>query len=139
MMTTLGTSANGHGLPGSRLRRVTEYIHQNLAKDLRLAKLAAVVCMSPNHFARLFKYSTGVSPHRFVMRQRIARARGVLATPELSIEQISRMVGFRTPSHFTTVFRRVTGITPRGYRTEQSCQESRRRFSVLIEGRREDA
>jgi AraC-like DNA-binding protein len=104
-------------LPWCRLRRVTEYIQQNLDKDLTLAELAALVYMSPYHFARLFKCSTGVPPHRFVIRQRIARARAFLSTQELSIAQISRMVGFRTPSHFTTVFRRVTGITPRGYRT----------------------
>ena len=104
-------------LPACRLRRVTEYIRQNLDKELRLAELAALVCMSPYHFARLFKCSTGVPPHRFVVRQRIARARACLATPELSIAQISRMVGFGTPSHFTTVFHRVTGVTPRGYRT----------------------
>jgi AraC family transcriptional regulator len=115
MMMTLGTSSDGHALPGYRLRRVTEYIQQNLDKDLTLAELAAVVCMSPYHFARLFKCSTGVPPHRFVVRQRIARARGVLATPELSIAEISRLVGFRTASHFTTVFRRVLGITPGAY------------------------
>jgi AraC family transcriptional regulator len=96
---------------------VAQYIQQNLDKDLSLAELAAVVYMSPYHFARLFKDSTGVPPHRFVVRQRIARARGVLATPELSIAQVARMVGFRTPSHFTTVFRRVLGITPGAYRT----------------------
>ncbi len=73
--------------------------------------------MSPYHFARLFKCSTGVPPHRFVVRQRIARASVFLAIPELSIAQISRMVGFRTPGHFTTVFRRTTGITPTRYRT----------------------
>jgi AraC family transcriptional regulator len=117
MMTALGTSADGNALPRCRLRRVTEYIQQNLDKNLTLAELAAVVCMSPYHFARLFKDSTGVPPHRFVVRQRIARARGALATPELSIAQISRIVGFRTPSHFTTVFRRVLGITPGTYRT----------------------
>jgi AraC family transcriptional regulator len=117
MATTLGTSADGHALPGCRLRRVTEYIQQNLDKDPRLAELAALAYMSPYHFARLFKCSTGAPPHRFVVRQRIARARACLATQELSIVQISRLVGFPTPSHFTTVFRRVTGITPRGYRT----------------------
>ena len=121
-MTTLGMnaggmSAGGHALPGCRLRRVTEYIQQNLDKDLTLAELADVVYMSPYHFARLFKGSTGVPPHRFVVRQRIARARGVLATPGLSISEISRLVGFRTPSHFTTVFRHVLGITPGAYRT----------------------
>ena len=104
-------------LPWGRLRRVIEYIQQNLDQDLTLAELAAMVYMSPYHFARLFKRSTGVPPHRFVIRERIARASVVLTRPELSIAQISRMVGFGTPSHFTTVFRRATGITPKGYRT----------------------
>ena len=116
MTTTLTASADIGTLPSCRLRRVTEYIQQNVDKDLRLAELAALVYMSPYHFARLFKCSTGVPPHRFVIRQRIDRARAFLATQELSIAQISRLVGFRTPSHFTTVFRRVTGVTPRGYR-----------------------
>ena len=104
-------------LPWGRLRRVIEYIQQNLDQALTLAELAALVYMSPYHFARLFKCSTGVPPHRFVVQQRIARACAILATPEPSIAQISRMVGFRSPSHFTTAFRRVTGITPKGYRT----------------------
>ena len=119
-MTTRGTSSDGHALPGSKFRRVAQYIQQNLDKDLSLAELAAVVYMSPYHFARLFKDNTGVPPHRFVVRQRIARARGVLATSELSIAEISRLVGFRTPSHFTTVFRQVLGITPGAYRTAAS-------------------
>ena len=56
-------------------------------------ELADVVDMSSYHFARLFNASTGVPPHRFVVRQRIARARRVLATPEQSIAKISRLVG----------------------------------------------
>jgi AraC-like DNA-binding protein len=114
-------------LPSWRLRRVTEYIQQNLDKDLTLAGLAAVVYMSPYYFARLFKGSTSVPPHRFVVWQRIARARACLATPELSIAHISRKVGFRTPSHFSAVFRRVTGITPRGYRTGHVQEDRARR------------
>jgi len=114
-MTTIRTVAPG--LPPWRVRRVIEYVQQNLDKDVRLSDLAAVVYMSPYHFARLFRCSTGVPPHRFVVRERIARACAVLARPELSIAQVSRLVGFRTPSHFTTVFRRVTGLTPGAYRT----------------------
>src|ERR1700737_4384419 len=114
-------------LPWGRLRRGIQYIQQNLDQDLTLAELAALVCMSRYHFARLFKGSTGVPPHRFVVRQRIARARGVLATSELSIAEISRLVGFRTPSHFTTVFRRVLGITPGAYRTATSHEARRGR------------
>jgi AraC-like DNA-binding protein len=104
-------------LPLSRFRRVREYIGEHLDQDLTLAQLGAVVCMSPYHFARLFRRSTGVSPHRFVVRARIDRATTLLAAPELSIARIARAVGFRTPSHFSTVFRRITGITPRAYRS----------------------
>jgi AraC family transcriptional regulator len=103
-------------LPACRLRRVTEYIQHNLDKGLTLEELASVVYMSPYHFARLFKGSTGVPPHRFVVRQRIAQARACLERQDLSIAQISRLVGFRTPSHFTTVFSRLAGVTPRSYR-----------------------
>jgi len=53
-----------------------------------------------------------------VVRQRIARARAFLATEELSISQISEMVGFRTPSHFATVFHRIVGVTPSAYRAQ---------------------
>ena len=115
-MMTLGTSADSHTLPGSRLRRVTEYIQAHLDQHLTLAHLGSVVFMSPYHFARLFQHSTGLPPHRFVVRARIEHAATILATPDLSIARISQMVGFRTPSHFSTVFRRLMGVTPRAYR-----------------------
>jgi AraC family transcriptional regulator len=105
-----------HTLPGSRLRRVTEYIHGHLDQDLTLAHLGSVVYMSQYHFARLFQHSTGLPPHRFVVRARIDHAATLLATPEPSIARVSQMVGFRTPSHFSTVFRRLMGVTPRAYR-----------------------
>jgi AraC family transcriptional regulator len=122
----MNTQTAAPSLPSGRVRRVTEYIEQNLDKELRLAELAGLVCMSPFHFARLFKRSTGEPPHRFVIQQRIARASAFLAQPEPSIAEISRRVGFRTPSHFTTVFRRVSGVTPSGYRTEHVREEQPR-------------
>ncbi len=103
-------------LPACRLRRVTQYIQDNLHRKLRLAELSAQVHMSPYHFARLFKQSTGTPPHRFVLRRRIDRAATLLTTGELSIGEVARLVGFQTTSHFTTVFRRITGITPSVYR-----------------------
>ena len=104
------------GLPWPRLRRVCEFIQHNLNQQLTLLNLAAVVHMSPYHFARLFKQSAGVPPHRFVLGRRLARASALLREPQLSIGEIGRLVGFRTPSHFTTAFRRMTGITPSAYR-----------------------
>ena len=104
-------------LPAYRLRRVTQYIQENLQQKLGLAELSALVHMSPYHFARLFKRSTGVPPHRFVVRCRIDRAQVLLAARTAPISEISRLVGFRTPSHFTTTFRRITGTTPSAYRS----------------------
>lgn len=106
-------------LPLSRLRRVTDHIREHLDQDLTLAQLGAVVYMSPFHFARLFQRSTGLPPHRFVVRARIDRAAALLAEPEPPIAQISRVVGFRTPSHFSTVFRRLMGVTPHEYRAKR--------------------
>jgi AraC family transcriptional regulator len=117
-MTTMTTTPLTTTLPLSRLRRVTDYIREHLDQHLTLAQLGAVVFMSPYHFARLFQHSTGVPPHRFVVRARIDHAADLLAAPELTISQISRVVGFRTPSHFATVFHRIMGVTPSAYRAQ---------------------
>lgn len=114
-LASVGSSALGT-LPLSRLRRVTDYIREHLDQDLTLARLGAVVYMSPYHFARLFQRSTGLPPHRFVVRARIEHAATLLAVPELPIATISKAVGFRTASHFSTVFRRLMAVTPRVYR-----------------------
>src|SRR6267142_859035 len=75
-MTTLDAAMatpNGvtSALQAYRLRQVTQYIQENLPRDIRLAELGALVHMSPYHFARLFKRSTGVPPHRFQVLRRI--------------------------------------------------------------------
>ena len=116
-VTTAVAERTDGDLPECRLRRVTAYIDENLQRELRLAELSAVVHMSPYHFARLFKRSTGVPPHRFVVRRRIDEARALLATQTVAIAEIAWSVGFRTPSHFTTTFRRITGMTPTEYRS----------------------
>ena len=110
-------TTTGGELPAYRLRRVAQHIRENLQQELRLADLSAVVHMSPFHFARLFKRSTGVPAHQFLLRHRIEEARGLLAAQRVPIAEIARSVGFRTPSHFTTTFRRVTGMTPSAYRS----------------------
>jgi AraC family transcriptional regulator len=111
-------------LPSARLVRITDYIRDHLDGDLTLRQLGSVACMSPFHFARLFRLTTGLSPHRFVVRSRIDRASALLAAPAPSIARISRMTGFRSPSHFSTVFRRITGISPRAYRTRRASERA---------------
>jgi len=105
------------GLSWPRLLRVIGFIQDNMTQQLTLLDLSTVVHISPYHFARLFKQSTGVPPHRFVLGQRIARASVLLRDARLSIGEVARRVGFRTPSHFTTAFRRMTGLAPSEYRS----------------------
>src|SRR5262245_59805002 len=102
-MTTIAASTGFGALPGARLRKVMAHIESHLDRNLPLAELGAVVCMSPYHFARLFRRTTGVPPHRFVVERRLDRAIALLAARDLSVAEVSRQVGFRTPSHFTTV------------------------------------
>ncbi len=111
------TIAPACGLPGGALRRVLEHIDANRHRCPRLSELSALAHMSAFHFARLFKQSTGLPPHRFVVGRRIGHAKELLVTDGASIAAIARIVGFRTPSHFTTVFRRSTGVTPSAYRS----------------------
>jgi AraC-like DNA-binding protein len=114
----------GGGLPEWQLRRVTQYIEQNLQRPLRLDELGAVLHVSPYHFAHLFKRRTGVSPHRFILLQRIERARILLAAPVVPIAAVARSVGFRTPSYFSATFRRITGVTPSGYRRSEEAERA---------------
>ena len=107
-------------LPRSGLRRVLEYIGDNLADDLGLAELAALSGMSPHYFCELFKRSTGFSPHRFVLLQRIERAKEHLRNPLLNVLDVGMRVGFENPSHFARTFRRIVGITPSRFRSDQA-------------------
>lgn len=104
------------GLAGYRLKRVTEYILENLERDLTLTEIARSVEMSPYHFARAFKQATGFAPHQYLTKSRIERAKALLAQTELPIVEVSQRVGFKSQSHFTTLFRRVAAVTPKVYR-----------------------
>jgi AraC family transcriptional regulator len=100
-------------LSSRQLARITEHIGKNLSEPLTIDRLAAVANMSPFHFARCFKQTTGMAPHQFVIRERVVRARKMLASTELPIGDIAMSLGFASQSHFTDVYRRITGRTPR--------------------------
>jgi AraC family transcriptional regulator len=105
------------GLPLNRLRAVLDHIHSHLEDSLTVIELAGMVRMSPQHFANLFRRSTGLAPHRYVLGRRIERAEHLLSTTNLSLAEITLESGFASQSHFTDVFRKVLGTTPRRYRS----------------------
>jgi AraC family transcriptional regulator len=95
----------------TQLRNVLELIHEHLASDLSLERMAASAGYSLFQFARLFKSTTGLAPHAFVLRLRLERARRLLLG-KTSPADVALETGFYDQAHFTTVFRKAFGVTP---------------------------
>jgi AraC family transcriptional regulator len=108
------------GLPRHRLKRVLDYIGDNLAENVSLSDLADLAGMSAHHFAELFKRSMNCTPHRFVLQERIERAKIALRDPTCSILDAATISGFQNPSHFARAFRRLIGISPSQFRSDQT-------------------
>jgi AraC family transcriptional regulator len=106
------------GMPVARLKRVLEYIDANLGKKITLVELASVANMSLYYFAVLFRQSTGLSPHRYVLNQRVERAKELLRDPKLSVLDVGLQVGFDHQNNFARAFRRVMGVSPSEYRRD---------------------
>jgi AraC-like DNA-binding protein len=115
-----------HGLPSWRLRRAKEFIEANLAQPITLHDIARHTGLSRMHFAALFKVSTGMSPHEYLLRQRLQRARHLLASTKQPVLDIALEIGFHSQSHFACVFRKMMGTTPTAWRGQ--TQDNRERW-----------
>ncbi len=104
------------GLPPDELRRIEEYVEENLARSLSLHELSQQLGMNVYFFVRSFKRSTGLPPHQYVLRRRVERAKEFLLDPGISIADIALRCGFATQSHLTATFNRLTNVTPGEYR-----------------------
>jgi AraC family transcriptional regulator len=104
------------GLTHRQLRRVLDFVQDQLNHDLSLEVLAQQAGFSPSHFARVFRQTTGESPHQFVLRQRIERAQRLLEERDAPLACVARACGFADQSHLTQVFKQHLGLTPRAYR-----------------------
>jgi DNA-binding GntR family transcriptional regulator/AraC-like DNA-binding protein len=106
------------GLAPARLRRVTELLHAKIEEELSLEEMAQSAGLSTAHFSQMFRKSTGESPHQFVLRQRVERAKEMLREAEPRVLDVAVACGFKTQQHFARVFRRMCGASPREYRHE---------------------
>jgi AraC family transcriptional regulator len=100
-------------LPREKLVRAVEYIQDQLDTDLSVAGIAQAVGMSPHHFTRVFKESTGQSPYQYVVDARVRKANELLTTGNFTISEVARHVGFADQSHLTRHFKRVFGLPPK--------------------------
>ena len=101
------------GLPREKLVRAVEYIQDQLDTDLTVSGIAQAVGLSPDHFTRLFKESTGHSPHRYVVEARVRKAKELLTTGKFTISEAAYHVGFVDQSHLTRHFKRIFGLPPK--------------------------
>jgi AraC family transcriptional regulator len=85
---------------------------------LSLDEMAQSVGLSTAHFARMFRKSTGETPHQFVLRQRLERAKAMLRAPDARVLDVAVACGFKTQQHFAQVFRDVCGVSPTEYRED---------------------
>ncbi|MBY0459588.1 MAG: AraC family transcriptional regulator, partial [Gemmataceae bacterium] len=100
-------------------QRAERFVGENLASPLSVEALAAAAGLSRAHFSRLFKRTCGLSPHEFVLRRRVDRARELLARePGLTLAEVAAEVGFYDQSHFGARFREQVGLTPAAYRAK---------------------
>ena len=107
------------GLAGWQLRRTTEYLNVHLAADISLAELAALADLSPFHFCRAFKQSTGLPPHAWQCARRIERAQDLMAAhPCMGLTEVALAVGYESQAAFGVAFKRATGTTPGQWRRE---------------------
>jgi AraC family transcriptional regulator len=106
------------GLGPARLRRIRELVHAKMEDELSLDELAQSVGLSTAHFARMFRKSTGETPHQFVLRQRLERAKAMLRAPDARVLDVAVACGFKTQQHFAQVFRELWGVSPTEYRQE---------------------
>ncbi|MBN3906547.1 MAG: helix-turn-helix transcriptional regulator [Nostoc sp. NMS1] len=104
------------GLSQARLRQVTEYIHQHSAQNPSLMIMAEMVHISPYYFSRLFKQSTGLTPHQYLLKCRTNQAKRLLKTTNLLIADIAVQVGFVDQSHLNRHFKRHFGVSPGQFR-----------------------
>jgi AraC family transcriptional regulator len=107
-------------ISGWRMRRVIEYIEENLDGDLSLEAMAAEVDISPIYLARAFKAAIGQSPHRYVISRRVERAKELLRNTEMQVVDVALSSGFSSQSHLSYWFQRHVGVSPAVYRQHRA-------------------
>ena len=109
--------------PGA-LARLRDYVAAHLAERILVADMAAVVGMTPNHFAHVYSAHTGSSPHQFVLSQRLQLATDLLRASRLGLAEIAAASGFANQQHLSRALRQHLGTTPGRYRAAAASAAS---------------
>src|SRR5215510_6192995 len=105
-------TVNGSKLSETAIQMVCDYIEANLCSQISLSDLAALVYLSPFHFARCFKATIGLAPHQYVIARRMELAKRLLLTTTLNVAEIAWTIGYENTGHFRRLFTMHIGVTP---------------------------
>ena len=112
-------------LSSSAVNALLDHIRRNLDSKIRIPDLAGEVFLSPFYFARVFRRTFGLSPHKFVMSKRVERAKVLMVQSDLPLGIIAVECGMADQAHFNRVFRRFVGDSPGAWRRAQVNREPR--------------
>jgi len=107
------------GLASWQIVRVRAYVDSNLHRAIYVRDLSAIARRSPAHFSRKFKLTVGESPHAYVVRIRLERARHLMVTSAASLSEIALSAGFSDQAHLCRLFRQAFGQSPANWRRER--------------------
>ena len=104
-----------------RIAVATEFLHANVDRSVSIAEAAREACLSPFHFHRLFGAFHGTTPHRYVLRLRLERAKALLRMGERGVAEVAAECGFESAGSFATLFKRTFGVTPGAIRKNEEA------------------
>lgn len=119
-------AARAPGLSPADRKRIENFVRDNLDREVSVRELADMAGYSLDHFARLFKTTFGVPPHRYVLDCRVEASRACLADDALSLAEVAVRCGFATQAHFTGIFKMRTGLAPGEYRRRLAQEQAGR-------------
>ncbi|WP_082769733.1 helix-turn-helix domain-containing protein [Caulobacter sp. CCH9-E1] len=106
----------GARLTGWRLRRLAEFIEQNIERTIKVGELARVIRISTSQLGRCFNVTFGLTPSDYIMRQRLERARHMMVSSDEGLAQIAYACGLCDQAHLTRAFRKHYGCPPAAWR-----------------------
>jgi AraC family transcriptional regulator len=113
------------GLASWQIAKVMTHFEANMSVSIQLADLARLAGVSSSRFCHAFKASLGISPHAYLMRRRVERARDLMLDTRASLSQIAADCGLADQSHFTKLFRRFVGESPAAWRRARVPAQAR--------------
>lgn len=100
------------------LKKVVEYINDNISKKMTLDELSDLTKWSTNHFVLMFKKYINQTPYKYILIKRIEKAKAEIRANDFVLMDISIGLGFKSYSNFCNAFKKITGKTPEQYKKE---------------------